>query len=71
VNPQSAGTVLRPLCHHAQHRRVAEQVKPRFPEAGPPRPEAAPDILAFTAFPVAHWREVWSNNSLERLNKEA
>ena len=32
--------------------------------------EAGPDILAFTAFPVAHCRRVWSNNPLERLNKE-
>ena len=28
------------------------------------------DILAFTALPVAHWRQVWSNNPQERLNKE-
>ena len=26
--------------------------------------------MAFTAFPLAHWRQVWSNNPLERLNKE-
>ena len=26
--------------------------------------------LAFTAFPVAHWRQIWSNNPPERLNKE-
>ncbi len=32
--------------------------------------EAALDILAFTAFPVAHCRQVSSNNPLERLNKE-
>ncbi len=24
----------------------------------------------FTAFPPAHWRKIWSNNPLERLNKE-
>ena len=28
------------------------------------------DVLAFTAFPTAHWRKIWSNNPLERLNKE-
>lgn len=25
---------------------------------------------AFTAFPPAHWRKVWSTNPLERLNNE-
>ena len=32
--------------------------------------EAGTDILAFTSFPSAHWKEVWSNNPQERLNKE-
>ena len=32
--------------------------------------EAAPDILAFAAFPVPHGRLIWSNNPQERLNKE-
>ena len=32
--------------------------------------EAGPDLLAFTGFPKEHWRQLWSNNSLERLNKE-
>ena len=27
-------------------------------------------MLAFTAFPKEHCRQFWSNNSLERLNKE-
>jgi transposase-like protein len=31
---------------------------------------AKTDVLAFTAFPPAHWRKIWSNNPLERLNKE-
>ena len=29
--------------------------------------EAAPEVLAFTACPVAHWKQVWSQ---ERLNRE-
>jgi putative transposase len=32
--------------------------------------EAANDVCAFTAFPVAHWKKVWSTNPLERVNKE-
>jgi len=31
---------------------------------------AKADVLAFTAFPPEHWRKIWSNNPLERLNKE-
>jgi putative transposase len=31
---------------------------------------AKADVLAFTAFPVDHWRKIWSTNPLERLNKE-
>jgi putative transposase len=31
---------------------------------------AKTDVLAFTAFPREHWRQIWSNNPLERLNKE-
>jgi putative transposase len=32
--------------------------------------DAADDLLAFTAFPPAHWKEIWSTNPLERLNKQ-
>ena len=31
---------------------------------------AEADVLAYLAFPAAHWRQIWSNNPLERLNKE-
>src|SRR4051794_244334 len=32
--------------------------------------DAAEDLLAFTGFPPAHWKQIWSTNPLERLNKE-
>ena len=32
--------------------------------------DAAEDVLAFTAFPPARWKKIWSTNPLERLNKE-
>lgn len=32
--------------------------------------EAKAEVLAFTAFPKAHWRKIWSTNPLERVNKE-
>ncbi|HZD87112.1 MAG TPA: transposase [Gaiellaceae bacterium] len=53
-----------------QHARIVAQLAERFPDAAALLEEAAPDLLAFTGFPKEHWRQVWSNNSLERLNKE-
>jgi transposase-like protein len=53
-----------------QHRRIVDQLEARFPEAAALLEEAASDLLAFTGFPKEHWRQLWSNNSLERLNKE-
>ncbi len=32
--------------------------------------EAEDDVLAYVTFPVEHWRQIWSNNPLERVNKE-
>ena len=55
---------------HEQHRRIVDQLETRFPEAATLLEEAAADLLAFTSFPKEHWRQLWSNNSLERLNKE-
>jgi transposase-like protein len=55
---------------HEQHRRIIDQLEQRFPEAARLLDDATPDLLAFTAFPKEHWRQLWSNNSLERLNKE-
>jgi putative transposase len=31
---------------------------------------AKAEVLAFAAFPRAHWRKIWSTNPIERINKE-
>ena len=54
----------------AHHGRVVEQLEKRYPDAARMLDEAAAELLAFTAFPKAHWKQVWSNNPQERLNKE-
>jgi putative transposase len=55
---------------HTQLDRVLEQLADRFPAAAEMLQDAGPDILAFTGFPQPNWRQIWSNNPQERLNKE-
>jgi transposase-like protein len=53
-----------------QWRKVADGLRARFPRAAALLDEAEEDVLAYLAFPREHWRQIWSNNPLERLNKE-
>ena len=49
---------------------VTTMLRDRFPDVAVMLVDAAEDLLAFTGFPQAHWRKVWSTNPLERLNGE-
>ena len=50
--------------------RVAEGFRSRFPRLAELMDEAEEDVLSYAAFPAEHWQKIWSNNPLERLNKE-
>lgn len=49
---------------------IVDKLEPRFPVAAAMLAEAKADVTAFGAFPVSHWRKIWSTNPLERVNKE-
>jgi transposase-like protein len=51
-------------------RTVAEGFRPRYPRLATRLDAAADEVLAYLTFPPEHWRQIWSNNPLERLNRE-
>jgi putative transposase len=53
-----------------QWRRVAEGFQARYPRLAELLAAAEDEVLTYLAFPPEHWRQIWSNNPLERLNKE-
>jgi putative transposase len=61
-----------PDAHHvaAQFDEVVAMLERQFPTVSAMLTDAREDLLAFAAFPIAHWRKLWSTNPLERLHKE-
>jgi transposase-like protein len=49
---------------------IAGMLGRQFPKVETMLLDAADDVTAFAAFPLSHWKKIWSTNPLERLNKE-
>jgi putative transposase len=52
-----------------QYDKLLDQIESSLPEVHAHLDEHRGDVLAFTAFPKAVWRQIWSNPN-ERLNRE-
>ena len=81
ITPKSSWGWVKALLHsvydqpdatsvHAQFDRVVDTLAEKLPAVAEHLETARADILAFTAFPKEIWRQTWSNNPSERLNRE-
>lgn len=53
-----------------QLRSVVDQLERIAPDVAARLAGMEDDLLAYTAFPPSHWSKIWSNNPIERLNRE-
>jgi hypothetical protein len=76
-NAEMVAAAIRTIFAQPDAEHVAEQFEViatmlgrQLPKVEAMLREAKDDLLAFTSFPQAHWRQIWSTNPLERVNKE-
>ena len=59
-----------PASVREQFGRVVGSIAAKFSDAGEPHDAARDDLHAIPDYPHEIWRQIWSNNPQERLNKE-
>lgn len=54
----------------AQYKAVTESLRTTFPDVCEMLEAAQADLTGFASMPREHWQKIWSNNPIERLNRE-